>query len=275
MLSRNSYKKMERAYHRICEHDWPVVYLWTLVDVHWPSALRRFCAPRRVARSSWVYWVPSWCHIPFLAFWDSSEPRNTLRGDKRIHHMLKYESLTVFHDCGQSIPPAILFAQPCSFAHGHMSKNWLKRRPCSTHFGTVCSQYLCYCLTLCRLSSTITSGMAAEVSSGLFNNAKDTHSIVGIVLVSAQLIADILYWWPVQRLIVSQMFLINSVAFHDVSADTFHPRYGQHASICHQAFSFMVLAGIKTLLNGMALIEESYIEEKLPKDRAFSLQTAW
>ena len=118
-------------------------------------------------------------------------------------------------------------------------------------------------LLLAGISSTITSGMAAgSIFSGLFGesyNAKDTHSIVGIVLsLGIALLLIFFIGDPFKGLIISQMFLsvqLPFTVFLQVGLTSSKRVMGKYANSKLNMVFLYSLAGIVTLLNIWLLIE--------------------
>ena len=118
-------------------------------------------------------------------------------------------------------------------------------------------------LLLAGISSTITSGMAAgSIFSGLFGeayNARDTHSIVGIVLsLGIALLLIFFIGDPFRGLIISQMVLsvqLPLTVFLQVSLTSSKRVMGKYANRPWNTVFLYSLAAIVTALNVWLLIE--------------------
>ena len=272
MLFTNSYKKMERAIIGFVSMiGLSFIYELFLVDVHWPSALEGAFVPSVPEGSLMIIMsVLGAVVMPHNLFLHSEIVQSReihLEGDKRIQHMLKYEFFDTLFSMivGWAINSAmILLAATTFFAHGqHVEELAQAQAMLHPLLGHNAANIFAIALLLAGISSTITSGMAAgSIFSGLFGesyNAKDTHSIVGIVLsLGIALLLIFFIGDPFKGLIVSQMFLsiqLPFTMFLQISLTSSPHVMGKYANSLPTKLFLYGLAGIVTLLNIWLLIE--------------------
>jgi len=272
MLFTNSYKKMERAIIGFVSMiGLSFIYELFLVDVHWPSALEGAFVPSVPEGSLMIIMsVLGAVVMPHNLFLHSEIVQSReihLEGDKRIQHMLKYEFFDTLFSMivGWAINSAmILLAATTFFAHGqHVEELAQAQAMPPPLLGHNAANIFAIALLLAGISSTITSGMAAgSIFSGLFGesyNAKDTHSIVGIVLsLGIALLLIFFIGDPFKGLIVSQMFLsiqLPFTMFLQISLTSSPRVMGKYANSLPNKLFLYGLAGIVTLLNIWLLIE--------------------
>ena len=272
MLFTNSYKKMERAIIGFVSMiGLSFIYELFLVDVHWPSALEGAFVPSVPEGSLMIIMsVLGAVVMPHNLFLHSEIVQSReihLEGDKRIQHMLKYEFFDTLFSMivGWAINSAmILLAATTFFAHGqHVEELAQAQAMLHPLLGHNAANIFAIALLLAGISSTITSGMAAgSIFSGLFGesyNAKDTHSIVGIVLsLGIALLLIFFIGDPFKGLIVSQMFLsiqLPFTMFLHISLTSSPRVMGKYANSLPNKLFLYGLAGIVTLLNIWLLIE--------------------
>ena len=244
MLFTNSYQKMERSIIGFVSMiGLSFIYELFLVDIQWPKAIAGAFVPSVQSRE---------IH---------------LKGDARIQHMLKYEFVDTLFSMivGWAINSAmILLAASTFFAHGQQVDE-LQQAQAMLHplLGNNAANIFAIALLLAGISSTITSGMAAgSIFSGLFGesyNAKDTHSIVGIVLsLGVALLLIFFIGNAFQGLLISQMVLsiqLPFTVFLQVSLTSSKRVMGKYAnSRLNSAFLYS-LAALVTALNIWLLIE--------------------
>jgi manganese transport protein mntH len=272
MLFTNSYKKMERAIIGFVSMiGLSFIYELFLVDVHWPAALEGAFVPSVPEGSLMIIMsVLGAVVMPHNLFLHSEIVQSReihLEGDKRIQHMLKYEFFDTLFSMivGWAINSAmILLAATTFFAHGqHVEELAQAQAMLHPLLGHNAANIFAIALLLAGISSTITSGMAAgSIFSGLFGesyNAKDTHSIVGIVLsLGIALLLIFFIGDPFKGLIVSQMFLsiqLPFTMFLQISLTSSPRVMGKYANSLPNKLFLYGLAGIVTLLNIWLLIE--------------------
>ena len=247
------------------------IYELFLVDVHWPSALEGAFVPSVPEGSLMIIMsVLGAVVMPHNLFLHSEIVQSReihLEGDKRIQHMLKYEFFDTLFSMivGWAINSAmILLAATTFFAHGqHVEELAQAQAMLHPLLGHNAANIFAIALLLAGISSTITSGMAAgSIFSGLFGesyNAKDTHSIVGIVLsLGIALLLIFFIGDPFKGLIVSQMFLsiqLPFTMFLQISLTSSPRVMGKYANSLPNKFFLYGLAGIVTLLNIWLFIE--------------------
>ena len=272
MLFTNSYRKMERAIIGFVSMiGLSFIYELFLVDNHWPQAKQGAFHPT-VPQGSLliiksVLGAVVMPHNLFLHSEIVQSRKIHLKGDERIRHMLKYEFFDTLFSMivGWAINSAmILLAATTFFAHGqHVDELAQAQAMLQPLLGNNAANIFAIALLLAGISSTITSGMAAgSIFSGLFGesyNAKDTHSIVGILLSLG--IALLLIFFiadPFKGLIISQMFLsvqLPFTVFLQVGLTSSRRVMGKYANSLPNAAFLYSLAGIVTLLNIWLLIE--------------------
>lgn len=272
MLFTNSYKKMERAIIGFVSMiGLSFIYELFLVDVLWPSALEGAFVPSVPEGSLMIIMsVLGAVVMPHNLFLHSEIVQSReihLEGDERIQHMLKYEFFDTLFSMivGWAINSAmILLAATTFFAHGqHVEELAQAQAMLHPLLGHNAANIFAIALLLAGISSTITSGMAAgSIFSGLFGesyNAKDTHSIVGIVLsLGIALLLIFFIGDPFKGLIVSQMFLsiqLPFTMFLQISLTSSPRVMGKYANSLPNKLFLYGLAGIVTLLNIWLLIE--------------------
>ena len=262
MLFTNSYKKMERAIIGFVSMiGLSFIYELFLVDIHWPSALEGAFVPT-VPQGSLL--MP---HNLFLHSEIVQSREIHLKGDERIQHMLKYEFVDTLFSMiiGWAINSAmILLAATTFFSHGqHVEELSQAQAMLQPLLGNNAANIFAIALLLAGISSTITSGMAAgSIFSGLFGesyNAKDTHSILGIVLsLGVALLIIFFIGDPFKGLIISQMFLsvqLPFTVFLQVGLTSSKRVMGKYANSKINMIFLYSLAGIVTLLNIWLLFE--------------------
>jgi len=272
MLFTNSYKKMERAIIGFVSMiGLSFIYELFLVDVHWPSALEGAFVPSVPEGSLMIIMsVLGAVVMPHNLFLHSEIVQSReihLEGDERIQHMLKYEFFDTLFSMivGWAINSAmILLAATTFFAHGqHVEELAQAQAMLHPLLGHNAANIFAIALLLAGISSTITSGMAAgSIFSGLFGesyNAKDTHSIVGIVLsLGIALLLIFFIGDPFKGLIISQMFLsiqLPFTMFLQISLTSSPRVMGKYANSLPNKLFLYGLAGIVTLLNIWLFIE--------------------
>ena len=272
MLFTNSYKKMERAIIGFVSMiGLSFIYELFLVYIHWPQALQGAFVPSVPQGSLLIIMsVLGAVVMPHNLFLHSEIVQSReihLKGDERIQHMLKYEFVDTLFSMivGWAINSAmILLAATTFFAHGqHVDELAQAQAMLQPLLGNNAANIFAIALLLAGISSTITSGMAAgSIFSGLFGesyNAKDTHSILGIVLsLGIALLLIFFIGDPFKGLIISQMFLsvqLPFTVFLQVGLTSSRRVMGKYANSLPNAIFLYSLAGIVTLLNIWLLIE--------------------
>lgn len=272
MLFTNSYKKMERAIIGFVSMiGLSFIYELFLVYIHWPSAIEGAFVPTVPQGSLLIIMsVLGAVVMPHNLFLHSEIVQSReihLEGDERIQHMLKYEFIDTLFSMivGWAINSAmILLAATTFFAHNqHVEELSQAQAMLQPLLGNNAANIFAIALLLAGISSTITSGMAAgSIFSGLFGesyNAKDTHSIVGIVLsLGIALLIIFFIGDPFKGLIISQMFLsvqLPFTVFLQVGLTSSKRVMGKYANSKANMMFLYSLAGIVTFLNIWLLIE--------------------
>lgn len=195
MLFTNSYKKMERAIIGfVSVIGLSFIYELFLVHIDWPAALQGAFVPTVPQGSLLIIMsVLGAVVMPHNLFLHSEIVQSReipQKGDDRVRHMLKYELFDTLFSMiiGWAINSAmILLAASTFFSQGqHVDELSQAQAMLQPLLGNNAANIFAIALLLAGISSTITSGMAAgSIFSGLFGesyNAKDAHSVVGILL---------------------------------------------------------------------------------------------
>ena len=272
MLFTNSYAKMERAIIGFVSMiGLSFIYELFLVDIDWPVAVRSAFVPSVPEGSLLIIMsVLGAVVMPHNLFLHSEIVQSReihLKGDARIRHMLKYEFIDTLFSMivGWAINSAmILLAASAFFSHGqHVDELSQAQAMLQPLLGDNAANIFAIALLLAGISSTITSGMAAgSIFSGLFGesyNARDTHSIVGIVLsLGIALLLIFFIGDPFRGLIISQMVLsvqLPLTVFLQVSLTSSKRVMGKYANRPWNTAFLYSLAAIVTALNVWLLIE--------------------
>ena len=272
MLFTNSYAKMERAIIGFVSMiGLSFVYELFLVDIDWPAAMRSAVVPSVPEGSLLIIMsVLGAVVMPHNLFLHSEIVQSReihLKGDARIRYMLKYEFIDTLFSMivGWAINSAmILLAASAFFTHGqHVDELSQAQAMLQPLLGDNAANIFAIALLLAGISSTITSGMAAgSIFSGLFGesyNARDTHSIVGIVLsLGIALLLIFFIGDPFRGLIISQMVLsvqLPLTVFLQVSLTSSKRVMGKYANRPWTTVFLYSLAAIVTALNVWLLIE--------------------
>lgn len=272
MLFTNSYQKMERAIIGFVSMiGLSFVYELFLVDIDWPVAMRCAVVPSVPEGSLLIIMsVLGAVVMPHNLFLHSEIVQSReihLKGDARIRHMLKYEFIDTLFSMivGWAINSAmILLAASAFFTHGqHVDELSQAQAMLQPLLGNNAANIFAIALLLAGISSTITSGMAAgSIFSGLFGesyNARDTHSIVGIVLsLGIALLLIFFIGDPFRGLIISQMVLsvqLPFTVFLQVSLTSSKRVMGKYANRPWNTAFLYSLAAIVTALNVWLLVE--------------------
>lgn len=272
MLFTNSYAKMERAIIGFVSMiGLSFIYELFLVDIDWPVAVRNAFVPSVPEGSLLIIMsVLGAVVMPHNLFLHSEIVQSReihLKGDARIRHMLKYEFIDTLFSMvvGWAINSAmILLAASAFFSHGqHVDELSQAQAMLQPLLGDNAANIFAIALLLAGISSTITSGMAAgSIFSGLFGesyNARDTHSIVGIVLsLGIALLLIFFIGDPFRGLIISQMVLsvqLPLTVFLQVSLTSSKRVMGKYANRPWNTAFLYSLAAIVTALNVWLLIE--------------------
>lgn len=272
MLFTNSYKKMERAIIGFVSMiGLSFIYELFLVDIPWGTALKGAFVPTVPEGSLLIIMsVLGAVVMPHNLFLHSEVVQSreiNLKGDEKIKKMLKYEFYDTLFSMivGWAINSAmILLAASTFFAHGQqvdeLSQAQAMLQPL---LGNNAANIFAIALLLAGISSTITSGMAAgSIFSGLFGesyNARDTHSIVGIVLSLG--IAHLTIFFigdAFKGLIISQMILsvqLPFTVFLQVSLTSSKRVMGKYVNKKSTTVLLYFLASVVTALNIWLLIE--------------------
>ncbi|MDD5862769.1 MAG: Nramp family divalent metal transporter [Prevotella sp.] len=272
MLFTNSYKKMERAIIGFVSMiGLSFIYELFLVHVDWGAVAVHAVVPSIPHGSLLVIMsVLGAVVMPHNLFLHSEVVQSreiNLEGDERIRHMLKYELFDTLFSMivGWAINSAmVILAAATFFEHGkqveELSEAQAMLQPL---LGNNAANIFAIALLLAGLSSTITSGMAAgSIFSGLFGesyNAKDTHSIVGIILsLGLALLMVFVISNPFQGLLYSQMFLsiqLPFTVFLQVSLTSSRRVMGKYANSHWNTIVLYGIAALVTVLNIWLLVE--------------------
>ena len=273
LLFTNSYKKIERAVIGfVSVIGLSFIYELFLVHIDWGEAARSAVVPSVPHGSLLIIMsVLGAVVMPHNLFLHSEVIQSreiNLKGDDRIRHMLKYEFVDTLFSMlvGWAINSAmILLAASTFFTRGeHVDDLAQANAMLAPLLGNNASNIFALALLLAGISSTITSGMAAgSIFSGLFSesyNAKDPHSIVGVVLSLGLAMLLILFIGnPFKGLLISQMVLslqLPFTVFLQVSLTSSKRVMGKYANKPWNTVFLYSLAGIVTALNIWLLVSE-------------------
>lgn len=272
MLFTNSYRRMERAIIGFVSMiGLSFVYELFLVDINWPAAAYGWVVPSVPHGSLLIIMsVLGAVVMPHNLFLHSeviqSRQINT-QGKMNIEKTLKYEFMDTLFSmaAGWAINSAmILLAASTFFQNGtHVEELSQAQALLAPLLGNNASNIFAIALLLAGISSTITSGMAAgSIFAGMFGeayNAKDTHSIVGILIsLGAALLIIFFIADPFEGLIYSQMILsvqLPFTVFLQVSLTSSKRVMGIYANRSWNSAFLYFLATIVTVLNIWLLVE--------------------
>lgn len=272
MLFTNSYKKMERAIIGfVSVIGLSFIYELFLVHIDWPAALQGAFVPTVPQGSLLIIMsVLGAVVMPHNLFLHSEIVQSReipQKGDDRVRHMLKYELFDTLFSMivGWAINSAmILLAASTFFSQGqHVDELSQAQAMLQPLLGNNAANVFAIALLLAGISSTITSGMAAgSIFSGLFGesyNAKDAHSVVGILLsLGVALLVIFFIGDPFKGLLVSQMVLsvqLPFTVFLQVSLTSSVRVMGKYANRPWNTVVLYGLAALVTVLNVWLLIE--------------------
>ncbi len=272
MLFTNSYKKMERAIIGfVSVIGLSFIYELFLVHIDWPAALQGAFVPTVPQGSLLIIMsVLGAVVMPHNLFLHSEIVQSReipQKGDDRVRHMLKYELFDTLFSMivGWAINSAmILLAASTFFSQGqHVDELSQAQAMLQPLLGNNAANVFAIALLLAGISSTITSGMAAgSIFSGLFGesyNAKDAHSVVGILLsLGVALLVIFFIGDPFKGLLVSQMVLsvqLPFTVFLQVSLTSSVRVMGKYANRPWNTVFLYGLAALVTVLNVWLLIE--------------------
>lgn len=272
MLFTNSYKKMERAIIGfVSVIGLSFIYELFLVHTDWPAALQGAFVPTVPQGSLLIIMsVLGAVVMPHNLFLHSEIVQSReipQKGDDRVRHMLKYELFDTLFSMiiGWAINSAmILLAASTFFSRGqHVDELSQAQAMLQPLLGNNAANIFAIALLLAGISSTITSGMAAgSIFSGLFGesyNAKDAHSVVGILLsLGVALLVIFFIGDPFKGLLVSQMVLsvqLPFTVFLQVSLTSSVRVMGKYANRPWNTAFLYGLAALVTALNVWLLVE--------------------
>lgn len=272
MLFTNSYKKMERAIIGfVSVIGLSFIYELFLVHIDWPAALQGAFVPTVPQGSLLIIMsVLGAVVMPHNLFLHSEIVQSReipQKGGDRVRHMLKYELFDTLFSMivGWAINSAmILLAASTFFSQGqHVDELSQAQAMLQPLLGNNAANVFAIALLLAGISSTITSGMAAgSIFSGLFGesyNAKDAHSVVGILLsLGVALLVIFFIGDPFKGLLVSQMVLsvqLPFTVFLQVSLTSSVRVMGKYANRPWNTVVLYGLAALVTVLNVWLLIE--------------------
>ena len=272
MLFTNSYKRMERAIIGFVSMiGLSFIYELFLVDIDWPAATYGWVVPSVPKGSLLIIMsVLGAVVMPHNLFLHSeviqSRQINT-KGKVSIEKTLKYEFMDTLFSmaAGWAINSAmILLAASTFFQNGtHVEELSQAQALLAPLLGNNASNIFAIALLLAGISSTITSGMAAgSIFAGMFGesyNAKDTHSVVGILIsLGVSLLIIFFIADPFEGLIYSQMILsvqLPFTVFLQVSLTSSKRVMGVYANRPWNSVFLYFLATVVTILNIWLLVE--------------------
>lgn len=231
MLFTNSYKKIERAIIMFVSIiGLSFIYELFLVDIDWPAAVKGWVVPDVPTGSLLIVMsVIGAVVMPHNLFLHSEIIQSGefhKKNDAEIKKRLKYEFFDTLFSMmvGWAINSAmILLAATTFFVKGEPVEELQQAQAMlAPLLGYNADTIFAVALLFAGIAATVTSGMAAgSIFAGMFGesyNAKDSHSIVGIVIsLCVALLIIFFVGSPFKALIVSQMVLSIQLPFTVIS----------------------------------------------------------
>lgn len=272
LLFTNTYKRMERAIIGFVSLiGLSFIYELFLVDVDWGEAAHGWVVPSVPQGSLLIIMsVLGAVVMPHNLFLHSEVVQSreiNKQGKASIEKALRYEFFDTLFSMivGWAINSAmILLAATTFFKTGTEVTDLAQAKDLLTPLlGNNAGNIFALALLLAGISSTITSGMAAgSIFAGMFNesyNARDPHSIIGIVISYGMSLLIILFIGnPFQGLIISQMVLslqLPLTVFLQVSLTSSKRVMGRYANRPWNTLLLYLLAAIVTVLNIWLVID--------------------
>lgn len=272
LLFTNTYKRMERAIIGFVSLiGLSFIYELFLVDVVWGEAAHGWVVPSVPQGSLLIIMsVLGAVVMPHNLFLHSEVVQSreiNKQGKASIEKALRYEFFDTLFSMivGWAINSAmILLAATTFFKTGTEVTDLAQAKDLLTPLlGNNAGNIFALALLLAGISSTITSGMAAgSIFAGMFNesyNARDPHSIIGIVISYGMSLLIILFIGnPFQGLLISQMVLslqLPLTVFLQVSLTSSKRVMGHYANRPWNTLLLYLLAAIVTVLNIWLVID--------------------
>ncbi len=272
LLFTNTYKRMERAIIGFVSLiGLSFIYELFLVDVDWGEAAHGWVVPSVPQGSLLIIMsVLGAVVMPHNLFLHSEVVQSreiNKQGKASIEKALRYEFFDTLFSMivGWAINSAmILLAATTFFKTGTEVTDLAQAKDLLTPLlGNNAGNIFALALLLAGISSTITSGMAAgSIFAGMFNesyNARDPHSIIGIVISYGMSLLIILFIGnPFQGLLISQMVLslqLPLTVFLQVSLTSSKRVMGHYANRPWNTLLLYLLAAIVTVLNIWLVID--------------------
>ena len=266
LLFTNTYKRMERAIIGfVSVIGLSFIYELFLVDVDWFEASRAWVVPSVPHGSMLIIMsVLGAVVMPHNLFLHSEVIQSreiNKKGEASVEKALRYEFFDTLFSMivGWAINSAMILLAATTFFQHHTVVDDLgqARQLLEPLLGTNAGTVFALALLLAGISSTVTSGMAAgSIFAGLFSesyNARDPHSIVGIVLsYGVSLLIIFFISDPFQGLIISQMALsvqLPFTVFLQVYLTSSPRVMGKYANRKPNRLFLYAIAAVVTVLN--------------------------
>ena len=266
LLFTNTYKRMERAIIGfVSVIGLSFIYELFLVDVDWFEASRAWVVPSVPHGSMLIIMsVLGAVVMPHNLFLHSEVIQSreiNKKGEASVEKALRYEFFDTLFSMivGWAINSAMILLAATTFFQHHTMVDDLgqARQLLEPLLGTNAGTVFALALLLAGISSTVTSGMAAgSIFAGLFSesyNARDPHSIVGIVLsYGVSLLIIFFISDPFQGLIISQMALsvqLPFTVFLQVYLTSSPRVMGKYANRKPNRLFLYAIAAVVTVLN--------------------------
>ncbi len=266
LLFTNTYKRMERAIIGfVSVIGLSFIYELFLVDVDWFQASRAWVVPSVPHGSMLIIMsVLGAVVMPHNLFLHSEVIQSreiNKKGEASVEKALRYEFFDTLFSMivGWAINSAMILLAATTFFQHHTVVDDLgqARQLLEPLLGTNAGTVFALALLLAGISSTVTSGMAAgSIFAGLFSesyNARDPHSIVGIVLsYGVSLLIIFFISDPFQGLIISQMALsvqLPFTVFLQVYLTSSPRVMGKYANRKPNRLFLYAIAAVVTVLN--------------------------
>ena len=266
LLFTNTYKRMERAIIGfVSVIGLSFIYELFLVDVDWFEASRAWVVPSVPHGSMLIIMsVLGAVVMPHNLFLHSEVIQSreiNKKGEASVEKALRYEFFDTLFSMivGWAINSAMILLAATTFFQHHTVVDDLgqAKQLLEPLLGTNAGTVFALALLLAGISSTVTSGMAAgSIFAGLFSesyNARDPHSIVGIVLsYGVSLLIIFFISDPFQGLIISQMALsvqLPFTVFLQVYLTSSPRVMGKYANRKPNRLFLYAIAAVVTVLN--------------------------
>ena len=270
LLFTNSYKRIERSIIGfVSVIGLSFLYELFLVDIDWPAAARSWVIPSIPEGSLLIIMsVLGAVVMPHNLFLHSEVVQSreyNKRDDSSIRRLLKYEFYdTLFSmGVGWAINSAMILLAASTFFAGGVQVEELQQAKSLLDplLGSQAGTIFALALLMAGLSSTVTSGMAADsIFAGMFGESyhiKDIHSRAGILIsLGVALLVIFFIGNPFKGLIISQMVLsvqLPFTVFLQVGLTSSRRVMGEYANSRWSTFVLYTIAVVVSVLNIMLL----------------------